>query len=724
MFRLLRYFSIASLILMVLAAIVLGAIDRQIATRHMLELGEGNNVALTQTLANSLWPQMRELADVAGRLDVDALRRHPDIAALRRAVVDHMRDTNMVKVKLYNLDGRTLFSTEAKQIGEDKSRNAGFLTARQGRPISELTHRDQFSAFDQLIENRDVLSSYVALRRTPDTSIEGVLEVYADVTGLLGSIERGQRLVTLSVVAVMVLLYGILFIIVRHANSIIKAQYEQQRRAEHALRDAQEHLEGRVQERTMELEVINHALEIEVVERKQAEQRIEFMAYHDPLTSLPNRVLLLDRIKQSLTWAERHGAKLGVVFLDLDHFKQINDSFGNHIGDQVLQTIAQRLPSCLRDGDTTARIDGDAFVVSLPDVHSHADLSKIAQKLIDAVAVPIEIAGHQLRVSASIGIAVYPEHGRDVATLMRSADLALRSAKQLGRNQHQMFAEHMNVRMTQRLTMESDMRQALDNNEFALYYQPIVAPDSGAIIGAEALLRWPNAHGAWISPMEFIPVAEDSGLILPLGEWVLNQACNQLRMWRELGLRDLTMAVNLSPLQFQWEGLSATIGAVIERTEIDPALLHLEITESLLMNQSEVVFANFERIGRLGIKFSLDDFGTGYSSLGYLKRFPIHLLKVDRSFVRDLPDNPDDVAIVTAVIAMAKSLGMEVIAEGVETNAQLAVLKQLECNWIQGFLFSRPVPADAFVALAFEQLEISAADQRQSSMRCVSSAQA
>lgn len=262
------------------------------------------------------------------------------------------------------------------------------------------------------------------------------------------------------------------------------------------------------------------------------------------------------------------------------------------------------------------------------------------------------------------------------------------------------------LRVQERMMMESDMRHAIESNAFVLYYQPIVALDSGAIVGAEALLRWPNAHGAWVSLVEFIPVAEESGLIVPLGEWVFTEACKQLQKWRACGLRDLTLAVNLSPRQFAAEGLAATVAAVIERTEIDPALLHIEITESLLMSQSEIIVANLDR---LGIKFSIDDFGTGYSSLGYLKRFPIHLLKVDRSFVQDLPDNTDNVAIVTAVIAMAKSLGMGIVAEGVETDTQRTFLQQLDCDWMQGFLFGRPVPADAFMALAFERLEISAA---------------
>lgn len=712
MFRLLRYFSIASLISMVLAAVVLGAAYRQIATNNLIELGESNNVALTQTLANSLWPQLRSFASLAERLDVDALRLHPDFAGLRQSVVEQMRDTKMVKVKLYNLDGRTLFSTEARQIGDDKGHNGGFLSARQGRAVSELTHRNQFSAFDQVIENRDVLSSYVALRRAPDATVEGVLEVYTDVTDLLGSIEIGQRLVILIVAAVLAVLYGILFFIVRHANSVIQGQYEQLRHSEHALRDSQEHLERRVHERTVELEAINYALEAEIMERKHAEQRIEFMADHDALTGLPNRVLLLDRVNQSLARADRRETQLAVAFIDLDDFKRINDSLGHHIGDHVLQTIALRLPSCLREGDTIARVGGDEFVVSLPDIHLDgypSQVTQIAQKLLDAIVEPIEAGGHKLHLTASIGIAMYPAHGRDVVTLMRNADSAMYCAKSLGRNRHQMFAEHMNVREQLRLTMESEMRLAIERSEFVLYYQPIVALESGRIVGAEALLRWPNVNGPWISPVEFIPMAEETGLILPIGEWVLNEACSQLQVWREHGLSDLTLAVNLSPSQFASEGFAADVAAVIERTGVDPARLHLEITESLLMSQRDVVRANFQELGCLDIKFSLDDFGTGYSSLGYLKRFPLHLLKIDRSFVQDLPDDSDDAAIVTAVMAMAKSLGMTVIAEGIETNEQHAFLKHLGCDHGQGFLFSRPVPAAEFLEQVFKQIKIKAA---------------
>ncbi|MEN3292719.1 MAG: hypothetical protein V7642_1972 [Burkholderiales bacterium] len=706
MFRLLRYFSIASLITLVLAAAGLGAIYRQIATRDLLELGERNNVALTQTFANSLWPQFRGFAASAAKIDAGNLQHHPEIDRLYRAVVEQMRDTHVVKVKLYDLKGCTLFSTERTQIGRDAGGNAGFQSARRGVPASELAHRDRFSAFEQQLEDRDMLSSYVALRGSADAPIEGVLEIYTDVTSLYQSISEKQRLVMLGVVGVLCLLYGVLFLIVRHADLTIKRQYNEQRRNQDELRNARENLERRVQERTADLEVINQTLKQEVLERQNAEQRIQHMAYHDALTGLPNRLLLQDRVTQALMRSERHGVRHAVVFIDLDHFKNINDSLGHHVGDQVLQAVAKRLPPCVRETDTVARIGSDEFLVSLADMQGSMSAGRIARKLLEAIGLPIEVAGQQLRISASIGVATYPEHGQDVATLLRNADAAMYSAKKLGRNRCETFEEHMNERLQQRIAMENAIRLAIEKDEFLLYFQPVVALETGAIVGAEALLRWQADQGAWIPPSEFIPVAEECGLIVPLGEWVINRACEQLKAWRVSGLDACSLAINLSPRQFSADGLAETVLAAIERTAIDPSSLHLEITESLLMSQSAVVIRNFETLQDRGIRFSIDDFGTGYSSLGYLKHFPPDVLKIDRLFVRDLPDNRHNAAIVTAVVAMAKSLGIQTVAEGTETPAQVAFLRQLGCNNAQGFLFGRPMPADDFVAFALDRRDM------------------
>ena len=669
MFRLLRYFSIASLVLMVLAAIVLGTLYQLFEKSHLLRFGESQNVTLTQAFSNSIWPQFRSFANAAKLLDADALRRHPDIAKLSQSVRDAVRNTATVRVKIYQLDGRTLFSTDATQIGASNGSDAGFLSARLGLALSEITHHDKFSALDGKLVNRDVLSSYIPLRSSADAPIEGVMTIYTDVTDLLASDKRRQRLVTLSVVAVLTALYGILFFIARHADSVIRKQYEQQR---------------------------------------LIEQSLGHVTTHDALTNLPNRLLLLDRIKQSLTSAERRNNLLAVAFIDLDNFQNINNSLGHQISDKVLQTVAQRLARCVRESDTTARLGGDEFVVSLPDIHSNVDLFQIAKKMLAAIALPIEAEGRELHLTASIGIALYPEHGKDAETLIRKADMAMHSAKRLGRNRHQMFVEHMSEQVQQQAQMEDEMWRALKNNEFVLYYQPVIDLDSGAIVGAEALLRWPNAHGEWLSPTEFIPLTEKCGLILPLSEWVLSEACAQLQTWREkgLGLGDFTMAVNLSPHHFATAGLATMIAGVIEQAEIDPRWLHLEITESMLMGMNESILANFEGLKRIGIKFSLDDFGTGYSSLGFLRSFPIDLLKIDRTFVQDLPDNADNAAIVTTIIALANSLNLAVVAKGVETDAQASFLRQQGCHQAQGFLFSRPLPADEFLSLVLEKRDM------------------
>ncbi len=669
MFQLLRYFSIASLISMVLAAIVLGALHQSFEKSYLLRLGESQNVTLMQIFSNSIWPQFRSLANTAKLLDADALRRHPDITKLDLSVRNAIRNTPTVKVQIYQLDGRTLFSTDATQIGISNSNNVGFLPALQGLATSEITHQDKLLTLDGEITNREVLSSYIPLRSNADAPIEGVIAVYTDVTDMLASDEREQRLVTLSEVTVLTLLYVILFFIVRHADSVIRNQYEQQRRIENNL---------------------------------------QHLTTHDTLTNLPNLVLLLDRIKQSLASAERHNNLLAVAFIDLDNFQSINNSLGHHIGDQVLQTVAQRLVRCLRESDTAARYGSDEFVACLSGIHSNVDLFQIAKKMLGAIAAPIEVEGREIHLTASIGIALYPEHGKDAETLLRKADLAMHSAKHLGRNRHQMFAEHMDEEVQQQVQIEDEMWRALEHNEFVLYYQPIVDLKSGAIVGAEALLRWPNPHGAWLSPAEFIPMTEQCGLIVPLSEWVLSEACAQLQAWRESGLApdDFTMAVNLSRRHFVTAGLAKMIAGVIEQAEIDPRSFHIEVTDTLLTDMNDSILTNFEGLKRIGIKFSLDDFATGYSSLGYLRSFQIDMLKINRSFIQGLPDDADSVAIVSTIIALANSLNLTVVAKGVETEAQLASLQQLGCHQAQGFLFSRPLSANEFLALVLERRDM------------------
>ena len=654
---------------MVLAAIVLGILHQQFEKNRLLRYGEKQNITLAQSFSNNVWPKYRSFANSAKRLDADALRRQPKIAKLRQSVHDAVRNTQTVRVTIYQLDGRTLFSTDNSLIGAGDGNVAGFLSARQGRELSEVNHYDKFSAFNGEFVNRDVLSSYVPLRSSAEAPIEGVMAIYTDVTDLKASDDKEELFVTLSVIAVLAALYGILFIIARNADRIIRRQYNHQRRIEKNLRH---------------------------------------MTTHDTLTNLPNRLLLLDRIKQLLTSAERYNQLLAVAYIDLDNFQNVNNSLGHHIGDRVLQTLAQRLAGCVRESDTIARLGGDEFVVSLPDIKSNTDLFQIAKKMLGAVSMPIEADGRELHLTASIGIALYPEHGKDAETLLSKADMAMHNAKNLGGNRHQMFVEHMSEEVRQQVQMEDAMWHALENNEFVLHYQPVVDLKTGAIRGAEALLRWPNAHGTWLSPEEFVPIAEKCGLIIPLSEWILSEACTQLQAWQEMGhgLRDFTMAVNLSPRHFATAGLETMIAGLIEQAEIDPGRLHLEITDRVLTDMNESTKSNLEGLKRIGIKLSLDDFGTGYSSLGYLRSFQIDMLKINRTFIQDLPSSADNMAIVTTIISLANSLGLTVVAKGVENRQQLSSLEQLGCHLAQGFLFSRPLSADEFLSLVLEQRDM------------------
>ena len=463
------------------------------------------------------------------------------------------------------------------------------------------------------------------------------------------------------------------------------------REAAEAIRRARDELEVRVLERTAELAGANALLQGEIVERRQAEARVHHMAYHDSLTGLPNRALLSDRLDRAMLAVQRSDRKLAVMFIDLDRFKTINDSLGHLTGDYLLKEVASRLCRAVRASDTVARLGGDEFVVLVPGIREGEECSQVAEKIIEALALPFPFEGRMLHITPSIGISMYPDDGADVETLMRHADAAMYHAKANGRNNYQFFMQRMNQAAALHFELESSLRGAMAKDEFELFYQPIIDTATRRLHAMEVLLRWRRPQEGLILPDHFIPIIEENGLIVPIGEWVMRRACEQSVEWQRQGLKPVPLTVNLSPRQFMHRGLIESIRRVLEETGIDPALLEFEITETALMQHGEQTLEILDQINAMGIRLSIDDFGTGYSSLAYLKRFPVKKIKIDRAFIKDLEHSAEDRAIVAAIMALSNSLQLSVVAEGVETEAQYALLQQNGCQFAQGYLFAQPL---------------------------------
>ncbi len=443
----------------------------------------------------------------------------------------------------------------------------------------------------------------------------------------------------------------------------------------------------------------------DITDRKRSEERLAFLAQYDVLTGLPNRALFYDRLRQAVVRARREQSMVGLLFLDLDRFKHINDTLGHAAGDRVLKVVADRLKGFLREVDTIARLGGDEFTVIIEGVSDTEQVASVAEKIKAALSESVVLDGHDMLVSASVGITLYPQDAEDIESLIKNADIAMYHAKHRGgRQQYQFYDAGMAPLAADRLEMEARLKHAIENQEFVLHYQPTVDVKSGRITGMEALIHWQSPEGM-IPPSDFSPLAEESGLILDIGKWVLHAACAQTRIWQREGLPVLRLAVNLSPLQFRQENLLGTISEILRETGLAPDHLELEITESAIMDRSAETIATLNRLEQLGVHLAIDDFGTGYSSLAYLKQFPVHLLKIDRSFVRDLTMDRDDAAIVNAMIAMSHNLSLQVTAEGVETREQLQFLRAAGCDTYQGYYFSVPLPARAFAELIRKQAE-------------------
>jgi diguanylate cyclase (GGDEF)-like protein len=435
------------------------------------------------------------------------------------------------------------------------------------------------------------------------------------------------------------------------------------------------------------------------IERKRVEEHLAFLAHYDHLTGLANRALFRDRLNQSLARADRNKNQVALMFLDLDNFKAVNDTLGHDAGDLLLQGVSERIRRCVRKTDTVARLGGDEFTVILEGITSMQQPAMVAQKILDSLLMPFNLSGHEVFITTSIGITIYPSDSETIKDLLKYADRAMYRAKEQGCNHYQFYAAEMNIRATERLTFRSSLHYALDREELLLHYQPQINLISGEVVGVEALLRWDLPQYGLLYPERFITLAEETELIAPIGEWVLRTACKQSRQWINEDLSPFRISVNISSRQFRRRELAGKVEKILKETDMDPQRLELELTEGTLMENTEASSDTLELLKNMGVRISIDDFGTGYSSLGYLQRFPIDTLKIARTFVKDITTNPDDAAIARAIIALAQSLRLEVIAEGIETTEQLELLRTQGCEIAQGFLLSRPLPADSIPAL-------------------------
>lgn len=429
----------------------------------------------------------------------------------------------------------------------------------------------------------------------------------------------------------------------------------------------------------------------DITKRKAAEENLKYQAFHDTLTKLPNRIFFNQQLALALKTAKRYNKLLAVLFLDLDGFKNINDTLGHGIGDRVLECFAQRLSSQIRESDLVCRWGGDEFTVLLSDIKHPDEAAKFARRLLKSFIDPLTIGKHQLYLKSSIGIAIYPQDGEQAETLIKHADIALYRAKEWGRNHYQFYSSQMSCEVTENFRLENQLHRAIKNQEFVLHYQPRINIRTGKIYGVEALIRWQNRDLGLVKPDKFITCAEKTGLILPIGEWVLHTACQQNKYWQKIGLPPIRVAVNLSPQQFQQPNLVEMVEKTLKLTGLEPKWLELEVTESTLIHNVTSACQTLKQLQEMGIYISMDDFGTGYSSLSYLKKFPFHTLKIDQSFIKELQNNSQDLAIISAVITLSRGLNMSVVAEGVETQAQLDLLKKLQCEEMQGYFFSHPL---------------------------------
>ena len=673
-FHLTRYFSVVSVGLIAAVGLAAAYYAQSVAKAELTHMAERRNEAMTAVFLNVLWPDFAGLFAGNAPADTGALRAFAQTQGLHRKTAALVHRADIVKVKLYNLQGLTVYSSDPKQIGEDKLGNAGFTSAARGQPQSGLTHRNSFDAFEGQRVEVDLIASYLPIQ--VQDRIVGVIELYQDVTPFVQRLDRLLKELLGVGMAIMLGLYGLQLLLVQRAQRILRSQEDE-------LQQSNRELDLRVQQRTAEL--------------TQAKARLEHLARHDPLTGLPNRLLCSDHLRRSISKAQRSGQPLAVLYIDLDRFKEVNDSLGHGVGDDLLREVARRLSVNVRGSDMVARLGGDEFVCVLDCEDARLEVPPVAEKLLSVLAEPMQLQGHALQLSASIGISLFPGDGNSADDLTRAADTAMYVAKRAGRNRYHFYRPEMTLSAQAHAHMDQLLRRSLANGELDLHYQMKFIAIGGVMrpSGVEALARWTSAELGPVSPARFIALAEETGFIVELGAWVLHRAVRQLSAWRAAGLAVPNVSVNLSVRQLEQSDFAGEVRRALAEAQLPAQALELEITESVIMKADDAMAA-LQALHQLGVRLSVDDFGTGYSSLAYLKLLPIQTLKIDRSFVMGIGSHPGDEAIIQAVVAIARSLGLSTVAEGVETMEQMAFLRAKGCDELQGFLLARPQSASDF----------------------------
>jgi len=717
MFRLLRHYSIVCALALAVTVSGLAYLYWWNARADLVNLVDSQNAGMARALTNSLGPRL------------DWLLTGSNIRNFGSSLAMLADGLPVLKIKVYHPRSRqVMYSTVPDEITTEAATDPGLQRALEGRTSSALVYRHEVATFTGVVFNRQVVESFVPVFDKTG-KVTSVLAMYADVTDRITRLQRSSFILIGILVAISALFYGMLYVVVRRAEVMVRGQHASLAAAEQKLADSNRQLQHEIAERLQVEEALNEVnsmlesrveertaeLTQEISERRRAEEglreaqrRLLRQANFDSLTGLPNRTLFLDRLNQVLNRAKRDGETAAVLFLDLDNFKDINDTLGHAAGDELLRQAARRLTDCVRGEDTVARLGGDEFTVVLQEIGSGNSAAVVASKIIQAFRTPFDINGHEMYALASIGITVYPDDGTTADALLKNADAALYRAKSEGRNGYRFFTAEINALAMEQMRIEGYLRRALERQEFWLCFQPILDATSGRPVAVEALLRWENGDIGLVPPSRFIPIAEDKGLIGAIGEWVMDTACRTVKSWQDQGADGLRLCVNVSSRQFREGRILTTVGKALDLSGLAPTCLELELTENLLMEDGARVRDMLAELSANGVRLCIDDFGTGYSPLNYLKRFLFTSVKIDRLFLSEVTHNPADARITQAIIDLAHTLGLQVIGEGVETDAQVAFLRTVRCDMVQGNLFCPPLRAEEAAAFIFERLPVPA----------------